>query len=40
MANPLPASPARAASIAAFNDSKFVWDAISSIVLMIFPISS
>ena len=39
-ANPAPASPARAASTAAFRASRFVWKAISSIVLMIFPVSS
>jgi hypothetical protein len=33
---PIPASPALAASTAAFNASRFVWNAISSIVLMIF----
>lgn len=37
-AKPLPASPARAASIAAFNASKFVWSAISLITFKIFPI--
>jgi len=30
-ANPMPCSPARAASIAAFNASRFVWLAISEI---------
>ncbi len=39
-AKPAPASPARAASTAAFRASRFVWKAISSIVLMIFPVSS
>jgi len=39
-ANPAPASPARAASTAAFRASKLVWKAISSMVLMIFPVSS
>ena len=38
-ANPLPALPALAASTAAFSARIFVWNAISSIVLMIFPIS-
>ena len=38
-ANPLPASPARAASTAAFNARILVWNAISSMVLMIFSIS-
>ena len=33
-ANPLPASPALAASTAAFSASMFVWNAISSIVLI------
>ena len=36
-ANPLPASPALAASIEAFKESKFVCDAISSISEIIFP---
>ena len=36
-ANPMPASPARAASTAAFNARMLVWNAISSIVLMILP---
>ena len=39
-ANPAPASPARAASTAAFRARRFVWKAISSMVLMIFPVSS
>ena len=39
-ANPLPASPALAASIAAFRASRFVWDAMSSIASMIVPICS
>ena len=39
-ANPLPCSPARAASIAALRASKFVWSAISLIITMIFFISS
>ena len=34
-ANPLPASPALAASIDAFNASKFVWDEIAKIVFVI-----
>lgn len=38
-AKPLPASPARAASTAAFRARIFVWKAISSIVLLIFTIS-
>ena len=38
-ANPLPASPALAASIAAFKESKFVCDAISSIFSIILLIS-
>ena len=38
-ANPLPASPERAASIAAFSERIFVWDAISSIVFTTFIIS-
>ena len=33
-ANPRPCSPARAASTAAFSASRFVWNAISSIVVM------
>ena len=37
-ANPLPASPARAASIAALSERRFVWLAISSISEMIFSI--
>ncbi len=39
-ANPAPASPARAASTAAFNASRLVWNAISSMVLMILEVSS
>ena len=39
-ANPLPASPARAASTAAFSASRLVWNAISSITLMILAISA
>ena len=35
-AKPFPASPTRAASIAAFNASKFVFEAISSIVVTFF----
>jgi hypothetical protein len=35
-AKPMPASPARAASTAAFSARMLVWNAISSIVLMIF----
>ena len=35
-ANPMPASPARAASTAAFSARMLVWNAISSIVRMIF----
>jgi hypothetical protein len=35
-ANPAPASPALAASTAAFKASRFVWNAISSMVLTIF----
>ena len=38
-AKPFPASPARAASTAALSASMLVWKAISSIVLIIFPIS-
>ena len=38
-AKPFPAEPARAASTAAFNASMFVWNAMSSIVLIILPIS-
>ena len=38
-ANPFPAAPARAASIAAFKERMLVWKAISSIVLMILLIS-
>ena len=38
-AKPLPATPARAASTAAFKARILVWKAISSMVLMIFPIS-
>ena len=34
-ANPRPCSPARAASTAAFNANRFVWKAISSIILII-----
>ena len=37
-AKPLPASPALAASTAALSARIFVWNAISSIVLMIFSI--
>ena len=36
----MPASPARAASIAALSASIFVWNAISSMVLIIFLVSS
>ena len=39
-AKPMPASPARAASTAAFSARMLVWKAISSIVLMIFATSS
>ena len=39
-ANPLPASPALAASIAAFNASKFVWAAMSVIISSVLAISS
>jgi len=39
-ANPAPASPALAASTAALSASKFVWKAISSMVLIIFDVSS
>ena len=39
-ANPFPAAPARAASMAALSASMFVWNAMSSIVFIIFPISS
>ena len=39
-AKPLPCSPARAASIAALRASKFVWSAISLIIVMMFLISS
>ena len=39
-ANPAPASPALAASTAAFNASRFVWKAISSMVLTIFWVFS
>ena len=38
-AKPLPALPARAASTAAFNARILVWNAIFSIVAIIFPIS-
>ena len=38
-ANPRPASPARAASMAAFRASRFVWSAISSITSRMRPIS-
>ena len=38
-ANPFPASPALAASTAAFSARMLVWNAMSSMVLMIFPIS-
>ncbi len=38
-ANPFPAEPALAASTAAFNASMFVWNAISSMTLIILPIS-
>ena len=38
-ANPFPAVPARAASTAAFKAKILVWEAISYIVLIIFPIS-
>ncbi len=37
-AKPLPASPALAASTAALSARIFVWKAMSSIVLIIFPI--
>ena len=39
-ANPFPASPARAASTAAFRARRFVWKAISSIVFRIFAVWS
>jgi len=39
-AKPLPASPARAASIDAFNDKRFVSSAISPITFVILVISS
>ncbi len=39
-AKPRPASPARAASTAALRASRLVWNAISSMVLMIFAVSS
>jgi len=39
-ANPRPASPARAASTAALSASRFVWNAISSIVFTIFAVAS
>ena len=39
-ANPIPASPARAASTAALSARMLVWKAISSITLMIFEILS
>ena len=39
-AKPLPASPARAASTAAFSARRFVWKAISSMVFTIFAVSS
>jgi hypothetical protein len=39
-AKPLPASPARAASTAAFSASRLVWKAISSMTLMILAVSS
>ena len=39
-ANPFPASPARAASTAAFSASKLVWKAISSMVFTILAVSS
>ena len=38
-AKPLPASPALAASIEALSDKRLVWDAISSISVIILPIS-
>ena len=38
-ANPRPASPARAASMAAFRARRFVWSAISSMTSRILPIS-
>ena len=38
-AKPLPCSPARAASTAAFKDSKFVWKAMSSMIPMMAAIS-
>ena len=38
-ANPLPASPALAASIEAFSAKRFVWSAMSSIVLMMLTTS-
>jgi len=39
-AKPAPASPARAASTAALRARRLVWKAISSMVLMILPVSS
>ena len=39
-ANPLPAVPARAASTAALRARMLVWKAMSSMVLMILPISA
>ena len=39
-ANPLPCSPALAASIAALRASRFVWSAISLMIVMMFLISS
>ena len=39
-AKPLPAEPARAASTAAFRAKILVWNAISSMVAIILPISS
>ena len=39
-ANPFPASPARAASMAALSASRLVWSAIPSMTLTILPISS
>ena len=39
-AKPFPASPAQAASIYAFNASKFVWSAISVIAVAVFFIFS
>ena len=39
-ANPLPASPARAASMVALRASRFVWEAISEMMPIMLPMRS